>query len=716
MSVSGRDERTRALADGPGPVDAGPRVTASDVRRMGVGPVLETSDPHAFGEDALSSLYLGFGDDASLLIEQPIVVVTPAPVAANPHASSADLVPPELPLAMPEQDFSRRIALPRLTHRAAYWVPRAALFAGATVLTAAFAKELFDVLSFARITPIQVVFLIFSTMAFSWIALGSMSAALGFLPLFAGEKADTLELPPADTPLDRRTALLFPVYHESPARIAGVISAMAEELAAASRARNFEIFILSDTRGAEAGAREEAVYAELRRAHSGVIDIYYRRRRENIARKAGNIKDWVERWGGAYDYFVILDADSVMTGESLQRLAAAMQRDPKAGLIQTVPRLTGGTTLLQRLQQFACNVYGPAVAAGLAFWHRDQGNYWGHNAIIRTAAFAEAAGLPQLPGAAPFGGTILSHDFVEAVLLQRAGWGVHMVPAVEGSYEGLPPSLMDLVTRDRRWAQGNLQHLAIVAQRGLTPMGRLHLFMGACSYLVSAVWAASLVVGMVLALQGQQILPSYFEDAKTLFPIWPVIDPGAALRLFVATMAVVMLPKALGLALEMRRVAHAREVGGSIRAVAAVVIETVFSMLLAPILMCTQTTAVVQILAGRDSGWKAQRRDDGSIPFTAALRFHWQHSLVGLALLLVCWYASPGLIAWMAPIILGLILAAPLTWLTARPAGSVMSAILSTREDRFAPAILLRADARTVEWVHRAAAISAPAAALPRAA
>jgi hypothetical protein len=109
-----------------------------------------------------------------------------------------------------------------------------------------------------------------------------------------------------------------------------------------------------------------------------------------------------------------------MSAETLIALASAMEDDQKAGLIQTVPRLVGGRTLLQHLTQFASGTYGPAVASGIAFWHRDQGNYWGHNAIIRTAAFASSAGLPELSGRKPFGGHILSHDFVEAVLLQRA--------------------------------------------------------------------------------------------------------------------------------------------------------------------------------------------------------------------------------------------------------------------------------------------------------
>jgi membrane glycosyltransferase len=379
-----------------------------------------------------------------------------------------------------------------------------------------------------------------------------------------------------------------------------------------------------------------------------------------------------------------------------------MQRDEKAGLIQTVPRLTGAVTLLQYLQQFASNVYGPSVASGLASWHRDQGNYWGHNAIIRTQAFASAAGLPTLPGLAPFGGDIQSHDFVEAVLLQRADWGVHIVPTVEGSYEGQPPTLPDIIARDRRWAQGNLQHLSIVRASGLTAMGRVHLVMGATSYLISAVWALSLFVGVVLALQGQQIIPSYFIDKKTLFPIWPVTDPGAALRLLLATMMIVLLPKALGLMLELKRVRYAREPLGTLRAIFGVALETVFSILLSPIFMVTQTVAVSQILLGRDSGWRPQLRSGISMRFREALRFHWRHTLIGVLLAFACWEASLQVVAWMAPVIVGLILAAPLSWLTSRPAGLVARVLLSTREARSPPAIIESANRASGEWAARA--------------
>lgn len=641
------------------------------------------------------------------------------PVVLKDASDPALLAIAEQPLAMPAQDFAEKLPLTRAQKRSGYWVPRAAVFFGAALLTAAFAYELYGVLSLAQVTPIQAVFLVLSTISFGWIALGTLSCAMGFLPLFAGEKADSIRLAKTITTPAHKTALLFPVHHEDPASIAGTIAAVAEELESLGQASVFDVFVLSDTRGEAAGLAEEAAYRELIERLSDKIGVYYRRRIEATARKAGNIKDWVERFGGGYEQFIIMDADSVMSGDALVKLSLAMDADPDAGLIQTVPRIVGGTTLLQKLQQFACNVYGPAVAAGLAFWHRDQGNYWGHNAVIRTRAFAGAAGLPDLPGPKPFGGHIMSHDFVEAVLLQRAGWGVHMVPSVSASFEGVPPSLADLVVRDRRWAQGNLQHLKIVGQRGLTAMGRVHLAMGAFSYLVSAIWAFSLVVGIFLTLQGQQLIPSYFQDSKTLFPIWPVIDPGAAMRLFLATMAVVLLPKWLGLVLEIKRGYNASELFGMPRAIAGVTIETLFSMLLAPILMMTQTAAIVQIWLGQDSGWKAQSRGGQAIALKDALRWHWMHTALGVVVAVICWETSPGLLVWMSPVILGLVLSGFVHWLTAQPAGPVFSALLSTDEERQPAAILQRAEHHTDIWTKRLAALAAAngdASKLPRAA
>ena len=399
-----------------------------------------------------------------------------------------------------------------------------------------------------------------STIAFGWIALGSLSAAMGFLPLFAARRP-TRSICRRDAPLShaiRRCSSPSTTKIRPACGHYAAIDGRAGELKRDRLVRRVSCFRHPRR---EDGAAEEAAYRELETAsdghHSGLLSPPPR----EPGRKAGNIKDWVERFGGGYQNFIILDGDSVMSGETLVRLALAMERrsarrtDPDGPAASPAARrCCSGCT------QFASNVYGPAVAAGLAFWHRDQGNYWGHNAIIRTVAFAGAAGLARTFPAKPRSAAI-SRVTISSRLCccsARVGACTWCRPS-HGSYEGLPPNLMDLVVRDRRWAQGNLQHLSIFGQGGITTMGRLHLAMGAMSYLVSAIWALSLAVGVVLALQSQQMIPSYFEDSKTLFPIWPVIDPGAALRLFIATIMVVMLPKALGLALEIKRVRRARE-------------------------------------------------------------------------------------------------------------------------------------------------------------
>ena len=233
-----------------------------------------------------------------------------------------------------------------------------------------------------------------------------------------------------------------------------------------------------------------------------------------------------------------------------------MQADPRLGILQTVPMLIGHDSLFARIQQFAGRVYGGLIARGVAAWSGNEGNYWGHNAIIRVAAFAEACGLPQLPGRKPFGGHVLSHDFVEAALMRRAGWKVRMAPDLDGSWEESPPSLVDVAMRDRRWAQGNLQHSKIIGADGLALTNRAHFVIGIMSYLSSPLWLMLLIVGFALTLQATLIRPEYFSRTFQLFPDWPRFDAERMTRLFIFTMAVLFMPKVLGLLARPVHVAH----------------------------------------------------------------------------------------------------------------------------------------------------------------
>jgi membrane glycosyltransferase len=610
------------------------------------------------------------------------------------NASEFRALPAEVPLAMPTQALhvaTRRAGPPSSSPRA-IGLRRLLVIGGAIALTGVGVWQMEQVLAVNGLTPLAVFMLALFVALFAWIALSFTSAIAGFVSLIAGGGRRLGVGTDAPPPLATRTALLMPCYNESPARVMAGLQAIWEALQHAGAAEAFDIFVLSDTTDPDVWVAEEAAFLALRQ-RTGSERIFYRRRKHNTARKAGNIADWVTRWGGAYPQFLILDADSVMQAETLSRLVAAIEAHPDVGLVQTLPIITGGTTLFARLQQFAGRVYGPLIAHGIAWWHGAEGNYWGHNALIRTRAFAEQAGLPELSGRKPFGGHILSHDFVEAALIRRGGWAVHMVPALAGSYEESPPSLTDLAVRDRRWCQGNLQHLGVLPGRGLHWVSRLHLLTGIGSYITAPLWLLFLIAGILIAVQARFVPPDYFPiTGKSLFPVWPVIDPVRAMWMFVGTMGLLLIPKLLGCLAVLLHGPDRRGCGGGPRLLASLVLETLIAGLLAPVVMLTQSVDVVAILAGRDSGWNPQRRDDGSMPLRETVRRYRRHTILGVVMGIAAWLVSPSLALWMSPVVLGLALAIPLATLTGRRNGAFARlGLLRTPEEVRPPPVLARA-------------------------
>ncbi len=499
---------------------------------------------------------------------------------------------------------------------------RLLVIGAAIALTIEGGHEMYRVFAVNGVTPLAIVMLLLFAALFGWIALSFTSGFAGFCSLLAGGGRRLGTGPGGPLPnLSTRTALLMPTYNEQPSRIFAGLQAIWESVRETGAAAQFDCFILSDTTNPDIWIAEEAGFLNLRQRTGDHAHIFYRHRPRNTARKSGNIAEWVSRFGGAYQQFLILDADSLMTGDTLVRLAGAMERHPDVGLIQTLPIITGATTLFARVQQFAGRVYGPLIAHGIAWWHGAEGNYWGHNAMIRTRAFAECAGLPELPGRKPFGGPIMSHDFVEAALLRRGGWAVHMVPGVPGSYEEVPPTLTDLAVRDRRWCQGNLQHAAVLPARGLHPISRLHLLTGIGSYITAPLWLLFILTGILIAVQARFVQPDYFPQGKSLFPQWPVVDPVRAMWMFVGTMGLLLVPKLLGCIAVLLRGTERRSFG-VMRLLGGTLLETLVAGLMAPVVMLTQTIDVVAILLGRDSGWNAQRRAPapGLDPGTARYR------------------------------------------------------------------------------------------------
>jgi len=590
--------------------------------------------------------------------------LSPGP-ASLPEPDRDRGMPPETPGDMPRQSLwrfrrrSRRVFVDPARSRSSL-ARRVVVLGGAFALAALAVYEMEQVLVVGGLTPIEIAVLVLFALNFGWIAMAFMSAIAGY-GVVIGRMHRSRRTPPG--PLASRTAILMPTYNEDPARVFAAIEAMAAGLDELGQGPAFDWFVLADTTDPEIALAEEAALLAARERLGDRARIYYRRRRRNTARKSGNVADFCTRWASRYDHMLVLDADSLIAPETIVELARRMEEDPDAGLIQTIPALVNGTTIVARLQQFAGRVYGPVVGSGLSFWTGSEGNYWGHNAIIRTEAFLGAAGLPSLPGRPPFGGHILSHDFVEAALIRRAGWTVRIADDLAGSYEESPPSIIDLAVRDRRWCQGNLQHLLVLPARGLHWVSRIHLLTGIGSYLASPLWLLLILAGLALSLQAHFIRPEYFTEEFQLFPSWPVIDAERALRLFALTLAVLFAPKILGLISFLRDRTARRTVGG-FRTVISFIFEIFVSALIAPIMMLVHTGAILSILVGRDSGWKPQRRDDGGVPLRSLIARHRWHVLAGLALLFAASLDSWVLVAWLSPALLGLLLAVPVSGIT----------------------------------------------------
>jgi membrane glycosyltransferase len=577
----------------------------------------------------------------------------------------ATSVPPVAEIAMPEQNLrryarERKLGWPSLKTILA----RLVTFGGALALTGYATYEMVAVVSVGGVSILQWAMVALFAITFGWIAISAGAAVSGVL--FGGVRRRAKP----DTVVEHRTALVMPVYNESPASSFAALQAMAEALIE-REATGFELFVLSDSNKPEVYIKETAAFHALREKLGDRMRAWYRRRTDNAGRKVGNLHDFITRWGGRYDYMIVLDADSILSADTLVTLVREMAADPNLGLLQTVPRLAGGKTLFARLQQFAGRTYGPVVARGIASWQGDDGNYWGHNAIVRVRAFAAAAGLPTLPGRKPFGGAILSHDFVEAALLRRAGWAVRMLPTLGGSWEDSPPSLLDLAARDRRWAQGNIQHLAVILSRGFTWSNRIHMGIGVMSYLASPLWFLLIIVGLATAGHIATVQFEYFTEEMSLFPRWPLFDSERMIHLFLVAMATLLTPKILGV-LSVFVDRELMRTVNPIRVVLGAIAETVLSALYAPIMMMMQVRQVSEIFWGLDSGWATQARKHSQTPWALLLRRHWLQMVAGLAVSIVLLYVSPPLFAWMSPALLGLVLALPLS----AASGSVLIATI----------------------------------------
>jgi membrane glycosyltransferase len=525
-----------------------------------------------------------------------------------------------------------------------------------------------DLLAQNGLTVFDSVQIALFALSYLWVSPFFWSSVIGWLRLATGGKTPGLVHPegPGTPELEGKTptAILIPVYNEDAPAVMGRLAAMYQALEKAGAMGHFHFHILSDSTEAESWVMEEIAWAECVRQLNGQGRIFYRHRAKNTARKAGNIAEFCTSQGGNYEHMIVLDADSLLTAEAIILLARLAKLNPTAGIIQGLPALIGARSFFARAQQFAVRLYGPLIGAGINFWHLGDGNYWGHNAIINTSAFSAHCGLPDIPGKPPFGGHILSHDFVEAALVRRGGWSVWLVSELPGCYEQMPASIIENGKRERRWVQGNLQHMKLLLAEGLHPMSRIHLLMGIVAFKVSILSLLFLLTGLAAAMNAHFVPPDFFMDYETLFPVWPVFNGDLALSLLAVTFVMLTLPKILAMLLRMGR--KAPSFGGRIRLFLSIIIEHLFTMIIAPMLMLIHCGFIFDVLMRRDSGWGKQNRGDADTTWREALRIHRLHMAFGVALAVIAWFWARMLFWWLMPVATGLALSAPLSVFSSR--------------------------------------------------
>lgn len=572
----------------------------------------------------------------------------------------------------------------------------------ASALIGAAATVLFLQYSAATgLTPLALVsgaLLFFST---SWLAWGASLGLIGLKPFPPAAPA------PARL-LRGRTVVLMPIYNEDPTVTFARVAAMMRSVDAANRGGAIVHFaILSDTRDAGLGAIEEQWFARLLHEARGEGRLFYRRRVQNTGRKAGNIEDFFTRSGGAYDYALILDADSLMEGTTILEMARRMEADPGLGLLQSLPVVVRAQSVFGRVMQFSSAFFSPVFSRGLARLQGHTGPFWGHNAMVRVRAFTECCGLPVLSGPPPFGGHILSHDYVEAALLARGGWTVRLDTDLTGSYEEGPESVVEHAKRDRRWCQGNLQHLRVLLAPGLRSWSRLVFLQGVFAYVAPVFWALFLITVIGDRLTAPP--PNYFPEPYQLFPVFPSDETAKAIGVTIGIFGLLFMPKLLT-TVEALSSGRAARFGSRSTAVRSVLADIVILSMLAPVLMAYQTRSVLQVLMGRDGGWPPNRRGTAELTLDEA----WEASrfivLFGVLGLTAAYVLGGSLFWWGLPVAGPMILS---PWLISRTSRNAAPAgaggrprLFTTPQEMSEPPILALHDRIVAGW-------QAPLAELP---
>jgi membrane glycosyltransferase len=506
---------------------------------------------------------------------------------------------------------------------------------------------------------LETLVLVLFLLSLPWGLLGLWNAIIGFMILRLIDDPASFTNPalrhtPMSAIITTRTAICLAVRHEAVEPVFKRLEALIESLEATNEAAAFAIHVLSDSENPAIIAAEQSAMDRLRQRFVRPDFLHYRRRAVNTGFKAGNLHDFSKHEGRDYDFMIVLDADSLMSGAAMLRLVRVMQANPHLGILQTLAVARPSSNAFTRIFQFGMRSGMRTHATGMAWWQGPDGPYWGHNSIIRVAPFAACCALPDIPGKGPLAGPILSHDQVEAALMRRAGFEVRLIVDEFGSWEENPPDLPSFVERDLRWCQGNLQYLKLLGQIRLMPMGVFQLVNAIMMYLGSIFWVLQLLIGLCIAISGSHGNTGA-SRARTVFAVYLIM------------FALGFMPRLLGTIDLMLNPAQRRHYGGTSRLLLSTLVDALFSILLGTLMAIEQSIFIVGLIFGRRVTWDSQKRDGGGVRSMDAARGLWPQTLFGVIMTIVLAVFAPDALPWALPTLLSCLFAIPFAIITAAP-------------------------------------------------
>ena len=521
-----------------------------------------------------------------------------------------------------------------------------------------------------------------------WAVLGFWNAVIGLWLLHGGrdamaDVAPFADLPDPAAPIALKTAIFMTLRNEDPTRALHRMKLMKAEVDATGAGDHFAYFLLSDTNKDDVAAEEEAGVARWKAEAGEGAAITYRRRTDNTGFKAGNVRDFLENWGHEFDLMLPLDADSLMDAKTILHHVRIMQANPKLGILQSLVVGMPSRSAFARIFQFGMRQGMRSYTMGQAWWVGDCGPFWGHNALARIAPFRDHCELPVLPGAAPFGGHILSHDQVEATFMRRAGYEVRVMPEEGGSWEENPPTILEFMKRNTRWCQGNLQYFKLLGTKGLYPVSRFQLVWAILMFLGIPAWTFMLPLAALKPFDGEALVG---------------FSTGSALALYLFFTVMNLMPKIAGLIDIVLTPGGTARYGGTSKFLFAGISEIGFAWILGAADTFKTTVFIVGLLFGKSIVWGGQARDAHGVPWDIATQNLWPQTVFGFIVVGLMASTSWCFAAWSLPLTLGFLVAIPFAVWSADPAlGEKLfkAGLYAIPEEIEKPEIVVKAQAGT---------------------